>query len=154
MSLATTERTPAHPAAAQPAPAQPTAAQPADRRLADKWAKRFVLAWPAAVFAIMALEPPASEPTGAAAVLANTVFLVFFATLAVTVAAAARHRSSAVTWSIVTAGMLLFLTISCPVSGHHQHVGAWWYAQLGICALMGLMSLTARQEAAVSPRPR
>lgn len=152
MSLITTERIRAVAPAPEVAPVEVVAPTPG--RLADKWAKRFVLAWPAAVFAIMALEPPASEPTGAAAVLANTVFLVFFATLAVTVAAAARRRSSAVTWSTVTAGMLLFLTISCPVSGHHQHVGAWWYAQLGICALMGLMSLTARQGAAVSPRQR
>jgi hypothetical protein len=32
----------------------------------------------------------------------------------------------------VGAGLLLLgLAVACPVSGHHEHVGAWWFAQLG-----------------------
>jgi hypothetical protein len=53
--------------------------------------------------------------------------------------------------SLVAAGLLVFSTVMCPVSGHHATIGAWWVLQLG-CGLglltasaLGLQQGTARE---------
>jgi len=52
--------------------------------------------------------------------------------------------------SLIAAGTLTFMSVMCPVSGHHSF-GTWWYGQMA-CAL-GLVgvSLWALMHPAVSP---
>jgi hypothetical protein len=50
---------------------------------------------------------------------------------------------------VVAAGLLVFSTVMCPVSGHHA-IGAWWVLQLG-CGL-GLLTASALGLRQATPR--
>jgi hypothetical protein len=59
----------------------------------------------------------------------------------------ARRPSGA--WASFAAGVVLLgAAIACPVTGHHQGVGLWWFYQLAGAAVLIALSLRA------VPRPR
>lgn len=95
MALRTTERAPALSTATSQWHPRPPQARV--ERLGRGWALALGVGWPLAVVIMTALEPAPSEPVGAAAVVANSVFVIFTAAFVATLEAAARRRSSATT---------------------------------------------------------
>lgn len=109
-----------------------------DERLTGRWVAVLAGAW-VAIFGLgVALEP---APTGEEAFpLVGTVLALALMGCWVMMAAGfvQRHRSGAVA-SAAGAGLLVVMTIACPVSGHHAGIGPWWAFQLvGSIALLGL----------------
>ena len=50
----------------------------------------------------------------------------------------AQRRRYGAMGSLGAAGVLVAMTIACPLSGHHAGIGAWWWFQMaGSLALVG-----------------
>jgi peptidoglycan/LPS O-acetylase OafA/YrhL len=102
-------------------------------RLTLWWAAVAGLLGPVIAAVAIALEPPAADPDAGEPLF---ISLVGYALLWTWVAAAAlawRRRPAALGWAAAAAGLSVVVTVACPTSGHHDHVGAWWYGQLAVC---------------------
>lgn len=87
-----------------------------------------------------ALEPAPStagtEPAWSA--LLSGVVLVL---LAITAMGLVRRRRVGLVGSAAAAGLFLFASVMCPVSGHHVSVGPWWFAQMAGFLALGAVSV-------------
>lgn len=106
-------------------------------RLSGRWAAVLTLAW-VAVFSLgVALEPTPADPDAMpflAAVLMTALMLGWV----VMAAGFAQRRRFGALGSLGAAGVLVAMTIACPLSGHHADIGAWWWFQMaGSLALVG-----------------
>ena len=106
--------------------------------LTGRWIAVLTSAW-VVIFGLgVALEP---APTGEEAFpLIGTAFVLALMGCWAGMAAGflQRRRSGAVA-SAAGAGLLVLITVACPVSGHHAGIGPWWGFQLvGSLALLGL----------------
>jgi len=101
-----------------------------------------LLAWLVFLPLAVALEPApaASGPQPAWAVVLG---LASIFALAFTAAGLVRSRRTGLIGSAAAAGLFLFGSIMCPVSGHHVGVGAWWFVQMAGFAALGALSLAA-----------
>jgi hypothetical protein len=106
--------------------------------LTSRWVAVLTGAW-VAIFGLgTALEP---APTGEEAFpLVGTVLaLALMGCWAMMAAGFIQRRRSGAVASAAGAGLLVVMTIGCPVSGHHAGIGPWWAFQLvGSLALLGL----------------
>ena len=80
-----------------------------------------------------------------AALLASGLFLGW----AVMVAGFVQHRRYGAVGSLGAAGILVAMTIACPLSGHHAGIGAWWWFEVGgsltlVCISSGDCSTSTR----------
>jgi len=109
-------------------------------RLTRGWSLGLVLAW-AFIFATsVAVEPPPAHPNApepVAAMLLGTALMGAWTLMAVGLLA--RHPMGAK--ASFGAGVLFLAgAIACPVTGHHQSIGIWWFYELAGAA--GLMALS------------
>jgi len=129
------------PAAARTDPAPAATGRPRRAALTDPlsggWALFLTVAW-VTIFTIgVALEPaPANED---AMPLLGAVLMSGLMTGWVVMAAGFAHRRRyGAAGSLGAAGVLVAMTIACPLSGHHAGIGAWWWFQVaGSLTLVG-----------------
>ena len=129
----------------EPAPA---ATAPACRAaltepLSGGWALFLTVAWVTIFATGVALEPAPADRNAMpflAAVLAGGLMLGW----TVMAAGFARRRRYGAAGSLGAAGVLVAMTIACPLSGHHAGIGAWWWFEVG-----GSLTLVAASRAAL-----
>ena len=118
--------------------------------LPRRWAWFAALVGPAVAILCIALEPPPAQPDAAAPLLGVLLSSALFASWAgAAVRAGQRHRGALV-WASVVGLLSVAMTLTCPASGHHAGVGAWWFGQLGISGA----ALTIAVAAAFASRRR
>ena len=135
------------PAAARTDPAPAATGRPRRAALTDPlsggWALFLTVAW-VTIFTIgVALEPaPANED---AMPLLGAVLMSGLMTGWVVMAAGFAHRRRyGAAGSLGSAGVLVAMTIACPLSRHHAGIGAWWWFEVG-----GSLTLVAASRAAL-----
>lgn len=99
-------------------------------------------AWTVLLPVAAAIQPPAAAPGGEPAwsVVYGAVSMVILAIAAVSLA---RRQRVGLVASATAAGLSLIAVITCPMSGHHAAVGAWWFVQMSGFAALGALSLAA-----------
>jgi peptidoglycan/LPS O-acetylase OafA/YrhL len=114
-----------------------------EARLSRRWSLGLVLAWAFIFSTSVAVEPPPAHPNAPeplAAVLLGTALLGAWALMAVGLLG--RHPTGAKA-SFVAGVLLLAGAIACPVTGHHQSIGLWWFYELAGAATLMALSLLA-----------
>jgi peptidoglycan/LPS O-acetylase OafA/YrhL len=133
------------PTAASNAPVAAASREPLGARLlkpiTGRWAAIGAVAWAVLLPIGIAVEPPPSNPNAVDPWLVNLLATVLLVALLGAVAGFWLRRRWSMAASLLAAGILVFSTVMCPVSGHHTHVGAWWVVQLG-CGL-GLVTTSS-----------
>ena len=112
-------------------------------RLSRGWCMGLLLAWAFVFSTAVAVEPPPAHPNAPepfAAVLLGTALLGAWALMGVGLLA--RHPAGAKA-SFVAGGLFLAGAIACPVTGHHQSIGLWWFYELAGAATLMALSLLA-----------
>lgn len=119
------------------APPTPPRERRFDDRISHSWAVGTTVAWVAGIALILLLEPAPADPE-TASVLSEIIGTVMALGLSVTVLGlVARYRFGLVA-AAATGGLMLAVSVACPLSGHHTF-GAWWLGELAIVA--GLTTL-------------
>lgn len=151
----TAPEAPAAPAAATDSPVTPVAPTPLGTRLQEpisaQRALTVMVAWVVGLAIGIAVEPPATNPNAVDPWFVSALGTILLVSLFTTLAGLLLRRRWSLAASLVAAGLLVFSTVMCPVSGHHATIGAWWVLQLG-CGLglltasaLGLQQGTARE---------
>lgn len=114
-------------------------------RLATPWIALLVAAWVVIYGLGVTLEPPApaTQESPAEAVVISALLISW----AGAITGFIQRRRYAALASTVGAVCLVVMTFGCPLSGHHEAIGAWWWFQVvGSLTLLGLSgrALTAR----------
>ena len=121
---------------------QPLGADVGEVRLSRGWCLGLVLAWAFIFSTAAAIEPAPANPNAPeplAAVLLGMGLMGAWALMGVGLLA--RHPTGAKA-SFVASSLFLAGAIACPVTGHHQSVGLWWFYELaGAATLMALSVL-------------
>jgi hypothetical protein len=128
------------------APATP--APPARRReltdeLSAGWALVLTVAWIVIFTVGAALEPAPANPDAMpflAGVLASGLMIGWL----VMAAGFAQRRRYGAAGSLGAAGVLVAMTVACPLSGHHAGIGAWWWFEVA-----GSLTLLVASRAAL-----
>jgi hypothetical protein len=112
-------------------------------RLSGRWAAFLTVAWVVIFTVGAALEPsPADEN---ALPLIGAVLISGLMTGWVIMAAGfAQRRRYGAMGSLGAAGVLVAMTIACPLSGHHAGIGAWWWFEVA-----GSLTLVVASRAAL-----
>jgi hypothetical protein len=114
-----------------------------EQKLTRGWCLGLLLAWAFVFSTAVAVEPPPAHPNAPEpfiAILLSSVLLGAWALMGVGLLA--RHPSGAKA-SFVAGGLFLAGAIACPVSGHHQSIGLWWFYELAGAATLMALSLLA-----------
>ena len=145
---------PAPPAAATEPPVTPAARRPLGTRLQEpisaQWALTGMVAWVLGLAIGIAVEPPATNPNAVDPWFVSVLGTILLVSLFTTLAGLLLRRRWGLAASLVAAGLLVFSTVMCPVSGHHANIGAWWVLQLG-CGL-GLLTASTLGLRQATPR--
>ncbi|HEV7534331.1 MAG TPA: hypothetical protein VGP90_01775, partial [Acidimicrobiia bacterium] len=97
--------------------------------LSGRWAAVLTVAW-IAIFSLgVVLEPRPADPD-AMPFLATVLMTGLMAGWLVMAVGFAQRRRFGALGSLAAAGVLLAMTIACPLSGHHAGIGAWWWFQM------------------------
>jgi len=115
----------------------------AEERLSRGWCLALVLAWAFIFSTAAAIEPPPAHPNApepVAAVLLGMALMGAWAFMGVGLLS--RHSVGAKA-SFVAASLFLAGAIACPVTGHHQSIGLWWFYELAGAATLMALSLLA-----------
>jgi len=115
--------------------------------LSRRWGVALVGAWVVVVAVGLAVEPPPANPD-AVPLVANLMSTALMGTWGAMAAGIFQGRRFAAAASLAGGGLLLALTLGCPLSGHHHGIGAWWGIQLvGAAALLALSRRALRSSA-------
>ncbi len=135
------------PAASAPEHAATATGRPRRAPLTDPlsgpWALVLTFAW-VTIFSIGAALEPSPANNDAMPVLAALLASGLFLGWAVMVAGFVQHRRYGAVGSLGAAGILVAMTIACPLSGHHAGIGAWWWFEVA-----GSLTLVAASRAAL-----
>ena len=115
----------------------------ADQRLSRGWCLGLLLAWAFIFSTAVAVEPAPANPNASEpfiAIVLSTVLLGAWALMGVGLLA--RHPTGAKA-SFVAGGLFLAGAIACPVTGHNQSIGLWWFYELAVAATLMALSLLA-----------
>jgi hypothetical protein len=149
----TAPEAPAPPASATDPPVIPVARRPLGTRLQEPISAQQALlglvAWVVGLAIGIAVEPPATDPNAVDPWFVSALGTILLVSLFTTLAGLLLRRRWSLAASVVAAGLLVFSTVMCPVSGHHA-IGAWWVLQLG-CGL-GLLTASALGLRQATPR--
>lgn len=123
------------------APATGGAPRTRERRLDDRishsWSVGTTVAWVAGIALILLLEPAPADPE-TASVLSEIIGTVVALGLSVTVLGLVARYRFGLAAAAATGGLMLAVSVACPLSGHHTF-GAWWLGELAVVA--GLTTL-------------
>ena len=115
------------------------------------WAWFAGLVGPVVTMICIAVEPAPADPDAAIPVLDSLLFAGLLATFALAATTAVRREVRALTWAAAASAVTVALSVSCPTSGHHTDVGAWWYAQMAVSCAALVTATLARSRFRVSP---
>lgn len=116
------------------------------RRLPRRWAWFAALVGPVVAMLCISLEPPPADPDAAESLLGSVLFLTLVVSwVGAAVRAVQRHRT-ALGWASVVGLLSVAMTVTCPTSGHHLGVGAWWFGQLGVSGAALAVAVAARSR--------
>lgn len=108
-----------------------------DDRIPHSWSVGTTVAWVAGIALILLLEPAPADPE-TASVLSEIIGTVMAVGLSVTVLGLVARYRFGLGAAAATGGLMLAVSVACPLSGHHTF-GAWWLGELAIVA--GLTTL-------------
>lgn len=115
--------------------------------ITGRWPRRMGLAWVAVFAAAVVIEPAPADPGAPEPLWASILFLGLVAALGAMAAGLARRQRLGFVASVVAGGLALVATVMCPVSGHHEAIGAWWYLQMaGFSGLVGASLVGLRRS--------
>ncbi len=114
------------------------------------WPVGIGLAWYGALALVSATTPAAPEPASVSAV-DGAIHLVLFAAIGAMAVGLARRSRAGLLTSAGAGLLMLALVVACPVTGHHEQVGAWWFAQLGAFTAVTGASLVGLRRAGRTP---
>lgn len=103
-------------------------------RLPPRWAWFAVLVGPAVAAFCITVEPPPADPNAAEPLAGALLALAFLLALVGAAVTGLRRRPRALIWASAVGVLAVAMTVTCPASGHHVSVGAWWVAQLVVSA--------------------
>jgi len=106
-----------------------------------RWPGVVCLSWIAVYAMAILLEPPAANPDAPEPLWAMLLFFTLMCALGSACIGLARRQRLGLVASVGAAGLALGAAIMCPVSGHHQAVGTWWYLQMGGFTCLAGLSL-------------
>ena len=114
-----------------------------DGRLSRGWAFALPVAWAVIFSTAAAIKPPPAHPNAPEPVIGVLLGMVLFsAWTAMVIGLAGRRPLGA--WASGAAGLtMLAAAIACPVSGHHESIGLWWFYELAGAAALIALSLRA-----------
>jgi hypothetical protein len=95
--------------------------------------------WIAVLFVAGAIEPPPANPNAAPVLGAVLMTAFLIGTAATALLALTKIRLHTAVASLLTGGVALAMTVTCPIVGHH-HLAAWWFGQLLVVAAPGAWS--------------
>lgn len=116
-----------------------------------RWPLAVWVSWVAVYTMAIVLEPRPAEPQASEPLWAALLFMTLIGALAATCIGLGRRQRLGLVAAVGAAGLALAASVMCPVSGHHQTTGAWWYLQMGgFASLMalGLAGLTRTRSRA------
>lgn len=124
-------------------------APPRERRLDDRisraWAVGTTAAWVAGIALILLLEPAPADPESAS-VLSEIIGTAVAMGLSVTLLGLVARYRFGLAAAAVTGGLMLAVSVACPVSGHHTF-GAWWLGELAIVAGLTTLAVVGHRRA-------
>jgi hypothetical protein len=98
-------------------------------RLSGRWALFLTLAW-VTIFTIGAALEPTPADEDAMLLLGALLMSGLMLGWVVMAAGFAQRRRYGAVGSLGAAGILMAMTIACPLSGHHAGIGAWWWFEV------------------------
>jgi len=113
-----------------------------DRALAPGWRWFAALVGPVVAAICMSIEPPPAEPNAAVPLMATLLGVAYFAAMAGAAVTGLRGHPAALAWASVVALLAVAMTVTCPLSGHHTSIGAWWLGQFVVSG--GALAIAVR----------
>ncbi len=111
------------------------------------WPVAMGLAWYAAFSLVSATTPEPPRPEAVSA-WDGAIYLALFAAIGAMAVGLARRARFGLMASVGAGLVMLGLVVACPLTGHHEQVGAWWFAQLAAFAAVTGASLVGLRRAA------
>jgi hypothetical protein len=99
----------------------------------------FMTMWVGVLYLAGAIEPPPANPNAAPVLGAILITAFLISAVATAMLALTKSRLHTAVASLLTGGVALAITASCPLVGHH-HLAPWWFAQLFLVAAPGAWS--------------
>jgi hypothetical protein len=118
-----------------------------DGELKTAWAALLGVGWPVAMVLSDVIRPAPADANADPSLFAQLFTAVVFGALVLTaVAAASRMRAAAIA-GVALGGVMLFDSLACPLSGHHQF-GLWVAADMALfTGMLGLSVAALGQRA-------
>ena len=132
--------------ASVPVVQRPRARRDAARPISRPAAAFAGLVGPVVAVLSVTLEPAPADPSASTSMLATVVTLALLGSWMMAGVQASLRRPQALTWALVVVGTSLFMTVGCPVSGHHT-IGGWWLAQLAVSLTALVAAVAFRRRA-------
>ncbi len=125
--------------------------------VSGRWALGMAVAWYAGLLQL-SLTTPSAPRAGGEPVWAQLLHLGVFMMITAAAYGLARRSRAGMVASVAGGLVMMGLIVACPVSGHHEQVGAWWFGQLAAftaltaAGLVGLVRSGSPHTAAAEPR--
>ncbi|MDP9402517.1 MAG: hypothetical protein M3P85_04120 [Actinomycetota bacterium] len=116
-----------------------------------RWPLAVCLSWIAVYTMAILLEPRPADATASEPLWAVLLFMTLMGALAATCLGLARRQRLGLVASVAAAGLALGAAVMCPVSGHHEATGAWWFLQMGGFASLMALGLAGLTQARSRP---
>jgi hypothetical protein len=97
--------------------------------LSRSWALFAGLVGPVAAAFCIAVEPPPADPNAPEPLIGTLLAVALLVAMTGAVWLGARRQVQALSWASAVGAVLVLMTITCPLSGHHTGIGMWWAAQ-------------------------
>jgi hypothetical protein len=114
--------------------------------LPRQWGLFAAFVGPVVAAICMAVEPAPADPNAPeplAAAFLGVALMTAWGAAAVT---GLRRLPQALGWACVVSVLSIAMSISCPLSGHHTSIGAWWAIQLAVSVGALAYTLTGMQR--------
>jgi hypothetical protein len=117
--------------------------------ISGAWAFGSAIAWILLLQIGYGVMPPASPEALAQPVpfVISALDWTSLGLLVVALAGFAARRRWSMAASLGSAAILLSFSVACPVSGHHEAIGAWWFVQLACFGALAAMSAVGLRKA-------
>lgn len=116
-----------------------------DDRIGRGWAVASAIAWLVGLSVIYAISPAPADPE-AASVLAQVLSMLIALGMSISVLGFATRHRFGFAGAAATGGVLMTMSIACPVTGHHTF-GAWWVGELAIVTGLTALGIYAYRRA-------
>jgi hypothetical protein len=126
-----------------PAPPKPVRA-PRQSALPAGWALFAALVGPAVAAFCIAIEPAPANPSAPEPLIGTVLALAYLTATIGAAVLASQRRVGALTWAWIVGALSVAMTISCPLSGHHDSIGMWWGAQFLVSGAAWAVAAGAR----------